>query len=318
MTSSEHNFHLTFAIITITTNLVSSVLNVILNGLLLHTHMQNRRSPSQILVGNLTVTDILTGLIVQPAYAVHIVLDINGIFNYPVFVFFNFTAYLVCGISLVTAGGMSIDRLAATIRPFSYKFYGKLKIYVAAVALIWLQGIAFVLMYTFDVIGKAFARMAFMLIVSFAVLSFILSYTVIIVSMQKRERRITQSGPCGMMSTQKRSTTQRNNITKSFALMIIALCVMYLPLFFVKIVLWRSRNSHCVALNALNRLSNTVTFLNSLLNPILYCYSNKNTKRQIKEIVAKCFAQPGRNRIRPANIEGATRENVLHVVTSLS
>lgn len=317
LTRNEKQVQFAFAVFTIATNLVSSILNVIINGLLLHIHVQTRKSSSRILVFNLTLTDILTGLVVQPAYATHIILDINGETNYNAFLFFNFTAYLVCGMSLLTAGGMSIDRLAATVRPFSYKFYGKPRIYVAVVVLIWLQGLTFVSLYTANIINRVLAQMVFMLTVTFAVFSFVLSYAIIINSMRQRERRITQMGLQGPQSTRKKSVAQRNGVTKTFALMVIALCVMYLPMFVVKIFVWRANSSHIVALNIVNRLANTVTFLNSLLNPILYCYSNTNTKRQMKEMFFKFTAFLQHDQVQPVRTERITRNDLSKMTSNI-
>ena len=321
ISSSEHKIQATFAVITIAVNIISAILNVIINGLLLHVHIKNRKSPSRILICNMTVTDFLTGLIVQPAYAAHIIIDLNGHPSYSALLFFNFTAYLVCGMSLVTAGGMSIDRLFATIRPFSYKFYGKPRIYVIMVVFIWSQGFTFVSLYTADVINRAMAQTAFMLTVIFAVISFVVSYAIIITSIRKRERRITNSGLQGPLSVRKQSTTQqnqRNKITKTFALMIIALCAMYLPMFVVKIFVWRAKSSQLVVLNIANRLSNTVTFLNSLLNPVLYCYSNVNSKRQVKDLLSAVFVYIRGDSIRPVHTERVTRHQLSNAATSIS
>ena len=317
ITTSEHGAQLTFAVITVCINLISSFPTVILNAMLLHIHIKSRKSPTMIVVCNMTVIDMLTGLIVQPAYAAHIILDLYGLFSYGVFLFFNFNAYFVCGMSLMTACGMSIDRLFATIRPFSYKSHGKQRTYIIVVVFIWFQGLAFVSLYTAGVIGRVMAQTVFMLTVSFAMVSFIVSYTVIIRSMRKRTRRITTCGQDGILSTKKQGT-QTTRITKTFALMIIALCAMYLPMFVVKVLVWRARSSQIVALNIANRLANTITFLNSLFNPILYCYTNNNTKRQLHEVFSAFVRVLSRNRIQQVRTERVQRSNISDVATTVT
>ena len=317
ISTSEHHLQFTFAIITMCINLTSSIPTVIINGMLLHIHIKNRKSPSRIIICNMTVTDLLTGFVVQPAYSAHIIKDLNGEFSYSVFLLFNFAAYLVCGMSLLTAGGMSIDRLFATIKPFSYKSYGKPRTYLIVVVFIWFQGVTFVSLYTAGAIDREMAQAVFMLTVSFAMVSFIVSYTIIISSMRKRERRITNASSNGALSATKRPTTQRNKITKTFALMIIALSVMYLPMFVVKILVWRSQSSQIVALNIANRLANTTTFLNSLCNPILYCYANASTKRQLQEQLLVFSGLFKGNRIQEARTERISRSNLSNAATSV-
>jgi len=316
ITASEYQVQLTFSIITIIINSMASLPTIILNSMLLHIHIKNRKSPSKIIICNMTVTDILTGLLVQPAYAAHIIMDLQGTLVYSNFLFFSFTAYFVCGMSLITAWGMSIDRLLATVRPFSYKFYGKSRTYIVVVIFIWFQALVFVSLYTAGVIGRVMAQTVFILTVSFAMVSFIVSYAIIIKFMRKRERRVTRTTPSGNISKRKQSNAQPNKITKTFALMIIALCVMYLPMFVVKVLLWRAKSQNIVALNIANRLANTITFLNSLFNPILYCYTNNNTMQQLKELFLSCCGHFGRSSIQQVRTERIRRNNLANEVTS--
>ena len=311
--SYEHKAYFTIAVITVAINIASSLATVVLNSLLLRIHIRNQKSPSRILVCNLAVTDILTGLVVQPTYVVHIIHDLKGSIDSTAFLVFSFAAYLVCGMSLVTAGGMSVDRLLATVKPFVYKSYGNPKIFGAIVVFIWVQGVCFVSLYTANVINNSLAQLAFTLTVAFAVISFIVSYAIILKSIRRRERRVTNCGPHGPNTVRSNQQTRKKKITVTFALMVITICLMYLPMFIVKLLLWQADSSQLLALNIANRIANTVTFLNSLLNPLLYIYNNVTVRRQMKDMCSSnCFLFR-QNQPRPLTGANGARSNFILV-----
>lgn len=296
----EQDTHFAISVMAIVINIVSGILTVIINAIILTIHIQNRKSPSRVLIASLAVTDLLTGMVVQPMFIVHVILDLCGKFNDTVFLVFNFFGYVVCGVSLVTAGGMSVDRLFASVAPFWYKIHGKPKIFIGVVAFIWFQGICFCSLFVAGVIDNKLAQLAFGLTVGFAVVTFIVSYIIIMFKMRMQERRVMQRGPLAHNTVTNQSNKQRKNTTKTFALLIMMLCLMYLPMFVIKYLLWKAKPSQIYALLIVNRVANTVTFLNSLSNPLLYCYFNLSIRRRVKEILTNYLRG---NRVQPIAIE---------------
>ena len=280
--TSENNANFIAAIITVVINIVSGIFAVTLNSLLLHTLILKQKSASRILICNLAVADLLTGLVTQSCYVVHIIMDVRGKFSHTALFIFNFSAYALCGISLVTAGGMSLDRLLATLVPFRYKHHSKPRLFVIIVMVIWLQALGIVSLYMAGIISNMLSQMAFSMTVIFAVLSFVISYSIIVKNHRVRDRRISHAAS---LHTANQRQQRQSKVNKTFACMVVAMCLMYLPMVAVKLLLWKADSAQFTVLNIANRIANTTTFLNSSINPVLYCYGNVTVRAQIKESV---------------------------------
>lgn len=288
--SFTRNEQLMFAIIPACVNFASGIFAVAINSVLLYILVQNHKSGSRVLICNLAITDLLTGLVVQQSYAIHMILSMKAP-NYVALYMFNFTAYLVCGLSLVTAGGMSLDRLIATLFPFWYKIRAKPRVFTFTVVFIWVQGVGFLTLYLSGVINNTLAQLAFSLTVCFAVLSFAISYPLIARNFRLREKRVTQSSSLPSAAATELRQQRQAKVTRTFAFMVIALCLMYLPMVVVKLLLWKASDTHLKTLDIINRVTNTVAFLNSSLNPMLYCYGNNAVRAEIKQCFANFFSR---------------------------
>ena len=111
-------FWLKFAVIaTSTINAVTSVSATFGNFLIIYIIFKNTRlrNPSNLLLGSLSVTDFLVGLIVQPLFVIRKVLEIHTIHSCTILLMFRYSTIL-CGVaSFLNIALISIDRCFAVI-----------------------------------------------------------------------------------------------------------------------------------------------------------------------------------------------------------
>eukprot|EP00112_Aurelia_sp_Birch-Aquarium-sp1_P018391 Seg438.13 transcript_id=Seg438.13/GoldUCD/mRNA.D3Y31 product="SWI/SNF-related matrix-associated actin-dependent regulator of chromatin subfamily A containing DEAD/H box 1B" protein_id=Seg438.13/GoldUCD/D3Y31 len=142
---SKHSGVLINTIIIILLDVVPAFVTVIANALLIITLMKTRtlHTPSNVLVGALCATDLLTGLISQPMYLAILLRLQLGLdaslfyypFWYPVQIFSGYSAWLILFVT--------IDRYLAICYPFEYCQHATCKRYSYFLVLPWVPSIGF-------------------------------------------------------------------------------------------------------------------------------------------------------------------------------
>ena len=106
----------TMNLVTAIINIISSPLAVIFNSVIFIAIVTNSRlrTPSNLLIGCLTLSDVLVGLTVQPAYICFRLME-NQHRSVPCFVrvLYSNAFYICCGVSFMTLSVVSYERLVA-------------------------------------------------------------------------------------------------------------------------------------------------------------------------------------------------------------
>ena len=293
---AQYGTYIYVAIFCSIVNTIFAVLSIVENIIILLALRKRRKSSSNLLLYNLALTDLLTGLIVQPLYCVHIALDIQEKHSRPIFLGFSFTAYLLSGLSLMTIAGMSLDRVIATLFPFRYRVNARWPIFAGYLIFAWINCLLVISLYLSGIMGSRGGRYSFMITIIYSLSAFFISYMLILRAVRRQNGLVHPVSACNSRNNKLRHLRQQK-VTKSFALLATTLCLMYLPMFVVKALTW---NLNC-SLNTfpllalLNRITNTLTFLNSSVNPILYCYIDKGLKKEAYNVLEKTGLKFRRN-----------------------
>ena len=101
----------TFAIANCALNVLLVPIAIVGNALVLGAIIRTTslHSPSMVFIGNLAITDLIVGLMIQPLYSTSILLTDVPILKTVV----EITAYPMCGVSLCTLTVISVDRFMA-------------------------------------------------------------------------------------------------------------------------------------------------------------------------------------------------------------
>lgn len=248
-------------------NIPLALTAIIGNALVLHAVWKtpSLRSPSILLLCGLASTDLAVGVVVQPLfitrvlvkiYAAHSV-DINFLF----FILYNVVVYTVCGVSFATIAIISLDRLIAILKPFQYASIVTIPRLRWMFVAIWLS---------FSLVGsmQIWAESVLFLVVGMvgacglciSTLSHVMIYRIV---------RHHQNAIQVQLEAVQASTVNTPNIARlkksalNTFIFYIVLILCYCP-YLANIALGGGFLANC--------LTGTIVFINSSLNPILYCW----------------------------------------------
>lgn len=262
-------------------------------------------APSKLLYVCLASTDLCVGLLLQPFNVVHLMSAMQGhqemcsrmlVANY-------LMGVVLFGVSLSTLTGISVDRLLALLLKLRYRQVVTLKRNRIAVTFIWLLNIFAATMYFW--IRFIFLWYGYILIVVCFVTA-ISSYMKIYLTL--RHHQI----PAQNTAIQRRHSTgeiplnvPRYRKTVSAAIYVqLTLVACYLPYGVVTVLMGSYGLSPSVILAG--RFVSTLVYLNSTLNPFLYCWKIREVRQVVKGTVGRiCFG----SRVQALNSNTSTMES---------
>ena len=225
------------------------------------------RSPSILLICGLASTDLCVGLIAQPLVIVtsfiklysHSV-NLKSILNKVTFTI----ALSLCGVSLFMIAGISVDRLIAIVKPLQYPSIVTSSRVTRILVLIWAVCALGPSTLFWDV------RLLFALISTIIFLCLCISIIchATMYKIMRRHRLQIQVQIQAFEDTNARTNmaSLRKSVFNAFVVFIV-LVICYFPFLVVCIFSDKTGDVELLVL-----LSGTVVFLNSALNPILYCW----------------------------------------------
>ena len=247
--------------------------------------------PTKLLFRCLAVTDLCVGLIAQPLYSTRLLKVITkisvNIVN-PVELVENPSGFVLCGVSILTSTSISVDRLLALKLGLRYRHAVTLWRVRVAVILFWSLGI---LAGCVDVLWKP--GIAFTLAIGFIILCFVISvfsYTKIFIKLRQHQAQVHRN----VFQDQLHGGGIPLNIARykktvsSIAWVQFSLAACYFPYLISALVIvindWSGIHFNIVWTSAM-----TLVYLNSSLNPILYCWKIKEVRQSLKQTVKKIF-----------------------------
>ena len=243
-------------------------------------------SSTKLLFGNLAVTDLCVGLISQPLFVtlrlstfIKMNTDIQYYFR-NIGIAFDF---ILCGVSILTLSAISVDRLLALLLGIRYRTIVNLRRTRALLSFFWLTGIAAVLL-RFATSFSVAAIVGVIFLIIFIVIS-VFCYTKIFMTLRQIETQVHNRG-------QQRREGMPPNIGRykktvwSIALVQLALIACYIPFIICAIVITITDSSGTTA-NTIWIFTFSLIYVNSSLNPILYCWRIKDARQEVKATIRR-------------------------------
>ena len=233
--------------------------------------------PSRLLFSCLATTDLCVG-ISEPFLVLYWISDVYekwDICRYSLAISF-FTGYTLCSVSLLTLSALSIDRLLALSLSVRYRQVVTLKRAYVLVTIFWLTAVLGASFYFWNyniTLYYSYIGLSLCLMVS------IFCYTNIFISLRRRLFQIKTSINHVKHPTAIRMARHRQAMSSSMWLQL-TLVVCYLP-HGILTNLWTTSPSMFFTKQCML----TLVFLNSSLNPILYCWKIRQVRREVKGII---------------------------------
>ena len=233
--------------------------------------------PTKLLFRCLAVTDLCVGLISQPLFALTN-LDIiwDGMFQIPTLV--------LAAVSILTSTAISVDRLLALIMGLRYRHVVTLRRVRTLIIFVWILSCTLAAGIQFWVTADVTFNVLMVLII-LCVLTSIISYTKIYLRLrhyqtQLQENLQQQSQPPNRGEIPL-NIARYKKMVSSIVWVQLALLVCYLPVS-VYHILWLQDALH---LGIASDVTISFLFLNSSLNPILYCWKIKDVRQAVRDTI---------------------------------
>ena len=248
--------------------------------------------PTKLLFRCLAVTDLCVGLICQPLY---VYLTIGNIIRELVYVYFFFYVVLLA-VSPLTSAAISVDRLLALLLGLRYRHVVTLRRVRVVIACVWFIAVSnasllWVLFIQWSFKVYLASWWTFIALIMVSVIISLFSYIKIFLTLRHQQAQV-QDHVQPEQSSRVRSVLNIARYKKtvySVAWIQFAMLACYVPNI-VMVFLWHFGNvGHSTEVRVATVVFYYLFFLNSSLNPVLYCWRIKDVGQEVKNIIRKCL-----------------------------
>ena len=256
--------------------------------------------PTKLLFWCLAVTDICVGLLGQPLYVyvkyITISLDIGNIIVELVYVYVFITSVLL-SVSILISAAISVDRLLALLLGLRYRHVVTLCRVRVLIACVWfiavsnasLLCVARILFHDKLELASWWTLQVFG-IFSITVATF--SYTKIFFTLRHQQAQVRDHVQPEQSSGRVRSVPNIARYKKtvhSVAWIQFAMLACYSPQIVMSFLLKFGNIGYSTEIKIAGEVSLCHIFLNSSLNPVLYCWRIKDVRQEVRNTIRKCL-----------------------------
>lgn len=271
----------------VTLNVFLSVIALIGNLLILVAlpKVTSINPPTKLLFRCLAATDLCVGLIEEPLFVAVMLRNFaSPTASYYVVKVYVALSYILCGVSIMTAATISVDRLLALILGLSYKLTVTVKRVRKLVIVVWLGSFSVGLLHW---IGLSFIAYCTTFVVTLSsIFTTVFSFTKIVLKLRQQQAQVQQRVAQEQVNGGEipLNIARYKKMVHSVAWLQMALIFCYMPsltVILLRIVTQRFGNLF------LYYSAITVLFMNSSVNPILYCWRIGEIKKEVENTLKK-------------------------------
>ena len=244
-------------------------------------HNSSLRSPANILLLGLALCDLGVGTMVQPVYIIYQSFYIANRRRTWVNAMkaFNVLSNMFCCVSFLTTTLVSIDRWLAIYLHLRYQEFVTVRRIIHLHGVIWIVAVTLA---STVIWNKRISFFAALVVITICLLTTFVAYVKIYQVVRRHRRAIREQKN---QETFSRTLQQTKSALGLFYVCLIhTLC--YLP-YFVFLIL---RDGYKVTdfTYLATEFAQTIVFLNSTLNPLLYCWRLSDIREEVKRTLAAC------------------------------
>ena len=242
--------------------------------------------PSKLLLRCLATSDLCVGLITEPFIVTYWMSKANESFNIcrytllPTFI----TSYILVSVSLLTLTAISVDRLLALLLGLRYRQVVTLKRTYVVVIAIWLMSIVCTtLSFLSRLITIWYSYLGTLMCLTVS----ISSYTKIFLTLRRQQTQVQdivrQEQPSQATPRPPLNIARYRKAVSSILWLQITLAVCYIPYGVTDSL--RTYGYLSSSINLAGEFSLTIVYLNSSLNPLLYCWKITEMRQAVKDTI---------------------------------
>ena len=246
--------------------------------------------PSKLLLRSLATTDLCVGLIAEPLAVLFWMSVLNELWNICLFAeMANFiTGYMFCSVSLWTLTAISVDRLLALLLGLRYRQVVTLKRTCAIVVTLWVNATVISALRFWN---RLIASWCGIMASSLCLIISVFSYTNIFLTLRQHQNQVQDHVQQPNQTNQLNIARYKKAVSSAIWLQLamVACCV---PHNVVAALETNSRRSLLLSYGGMYAV--TLVYLNSSLNPILYCWRMEEVRQAVKDTIRQvlclCFS----------------------------
>ena len=245
--------------------------------------------PTKLLFRCLAITDLCVGVIAQPFYAVLLLHSATTEINWQITFYIdklgNALSFMLCPVSIFTSSAISLDRLLALLSGLRYRHVVTIPRVRAVIICFWLIGISCVLIYLWSV-RVALTVAAVLVLISLT--TSVLSYAKIYRKLRQRQLQVpaVQQGPPNRRQVPLTLARYKKSVS-SVLWVQFALVTCYIPFIISEVILITYSQISESTYNIVLLVAFTLVYLNSSLNPILYCWRIRTVRQAVKDTIKR-------------------------------
>ena len=242
--------------------------------------------PTKLLFRCLALTDLFAGLVSQPLFAFAIIARIEQITYMNCRYLdeaFIVTGFILCGVSVLTSTAISVDRLLALLLRLRYRHVVTLTRTRALIACLFATSVS---SGSINLWNKSISRIA---VDMFGVICLIISifcYVKIYLTLRQQQSRVLFKQREPNEGGTPLNIARYKKTVSSIAWVQMVLVACYIPYFIVSIFRL-SVVSNGSSIEAVYLATVTQIYLNSSLNPILYCWKIREVRKAAKDTITQ-------------------------------
>ena len=239
--------------------------------------------PSKLLLRSLAITDLLVGIIVEPLYVVYLMSvkskrwDICYNVNVALFI----TSHILCSVSLLVLTAISVDRLLALWLGLRYRQVVTLTRVYITVIVMWVLPIVATTSYIWN---PQLLLLLLYIHLSFCLSIIIFSYMKIFFMLRHYQIQVTVAQEQPRQAIPLNIARYRKAVYSALWVQV-TLFICYLPFIITEALTDLKSVKLSSSVYLVKTFSFTFVFLNSALNPFLYCWKIKEVRQAVKHTI---------------------------------
>ena len=239
--------------------------------------------PSKLLLRSLAITDLLVGIIVEPLYVVYLMSvksqrwDICYNVNVALFI----ASYILCSVSLLVLTAISVDRLLALLLGLRYRQVVTLRSVYITVIVMWVLPIVATTSYIWN---PQLLSLLLYIHLSLCLSIIIFSYMKIFFMLRHYQIQVTVAQEQPRQAIPLNIARYRKAVYSALWVQF-TLFICYLPFGITQALTDLKSVRFSSSVYLAKTFSFTFVFLNSALNPLLYCWKIKEVRQAVRDAI---------------------------------
>ena len=247
---------------------------------------QDFHSPSFILLACLALSDLLVGAICQPFSVAFKIFELVD--NFPGYctlrMLFDTSGWITAGVSFLTLAAVSVDRLLALTLHLRYQSVVTIRRVIQTSIAIWMFAILVTMLKFWMSYAEWIFLPFFILLLTFLVTAF--STSKIFQIVRRHQRQINNQNMAILrLETNTVNVLKCKKSTVTVLYVYGLFLIFYLP--FCGTIIVEASIGYTTAVKVAYGYTSTAVFMNSFLNPILYCWRMREIRRAVKNILRR-------------------------------